>query len=74
MVKELANRGPQRAAPEGNDNDEELKRLAELLAMLQNDLQGLQNKVDNGFAQIQDALNGKADRDELKDLEARFLD
>lgn len=51
MFKELASRGPTHAAP-SNDNDEELKRLAELLAMLQNDLNGLKNEVNNGFSQI----------------------
>jgi len=36
MFKELASRGPSHAAPVA-DNDDELKRIAALLAMLQND-------------------------------------
>lgn len=73
MIKELSSRerGP---AVVSNDNDDELKRLAELLAMLQNELNGLKNEVVGGFAQIQSELDRKADREELKDLEARFLD
>jgi len=73
MIEELSSRerGP---AVVSNDNDDELKRLAELLAMLQNELNGLKNEVVGGFAQIQSELDRKADREELKDLEARFLD
>lgn len=74
MIKELASRPREQHHAPSNDNDAELKRLAELLAMLQGDLQGLKNEVSAGFTQIQNDLDRKADRDELKDLEARFLD
>jgi hypothetical protein len=43
MFKELASRGPTHAPVA--DNDDELKRIAALLAMLQNDLNGFKNEV-----------------------------
>jgi hypothetical protein len=44
MFKELASRGPKHDTPVA-DNDDELKRIAALLAMLQNDLNGFKNDV-----------------------------
>jgi len=73
MFKELASRG-NKGPTEVVNNDDELRALAERVLALQNDLQGLKNEVSGGFAQIQSELDRKADRDELKDLEARFLD
>lgn len=57
-----------------NNNDDELKRLAELLSMLQNDVNNLKAEMQNSFADLINALERKADRDELKDLERRFMD
>lgn len=48
LVEMMKNRQPSGGG--GNDLDaEELKRLADLLAMLQNELNGLKNEVSNGF-------------------------
>jgi len=57
-----------------SNNDDELKRLAELLSMLQNDVNNLKAEMQNSFADLINALERKADRDELKDLERRFMD
>jgi len=57
-----------------NNYDDELKRLAGLLSMLQNDANNMKAEIANNFNQLVNALEGKADREELKDLERRFMD